>query len=318
MKRLFTLVLTGSLLITPALAADRAETSFPAVREPVSFSDVAQDRWYADAAGLCYETGLMNGTGDGTFSPDAMVTTAEAATLAARIHHILNGGDGVLSEAPADWGQITVTREDGVTLSLYSSASTGFWVNDREINSLYLTVDDSWKAYDGQTVTLEMNGSTYSGTFRYVLGAYGLTPAFQLGQVSQETYDQYYEDLWTALAWPAPGVWYRNTACYLDTVLDTDELGRLTDTATRLTFAKALKLVSGDLLEPINDITTFPDCEDDWKDTVLPLYQAGILSGVDASGAFLPNGQLSRAEMAAMAARLIRPALRLHFSLENG
>ena len=131
MKRLFTLVLTGSLLITPALAADRAETSFPAVREPVSFSDVAQDRWYADAAGLCYETGLMNGTGDGTFSPDAMVTTAEAATLAARIHHILNGGDGVLPEAPAAWGQITVTREDGVTLSLYSSASTGFWVNDR-------------------------------------------------------------------------------------------------------------------------------------------------------------------------------------------
>ena len=136
MKRLFTLVLTGSLLITPALAADRAETSFPAVREPVSFSDVVPDSWYTDAAGLCYETGLMNGTGNGQFSPNQTVTAAEAYTLAARIHHILNGGDGVLPEAPADWGAITVTRSDGASFSFYQDRSTGFWLDGRNFNLL--------------------------------------------------------------------------------------------------------------------------------------------------------------------------------------
>ena len=101
MKRLLSLLVTGSLLVTPVLAAQTGvEDSFPAVREPASFADVASGSWYTDAAGLCYVTGLLNGTGNGNFSPSRSVTIGEAATLAARIHHILNGGDGTLPEAP--------------------------------------------------------------------------------------------------------------------------------------------------------------------------------------------------------------------------
>ena len=72
MKRLLSLLVTGSLLVTPVLAAQTGvEDSFPAVREPASFADVASGGWYTDAAGLCYVTGLLNGTGNGNFSPAA-------------------------------------------------------------------------------------------------------------------------------------------------------------------------------------------------------------------------------------------------------
>ncbi len=57
MKRLLSLLVTGSLLVTPVLAAQTGvEDSFPAVREPASFADVASGSWYTDAAGLCYVT----------------------------------------------------------------------------------------------------------------------------------------------------------------------------------------------------------------------------------------------------------------------
>ena len=131
--------------------------------------------------------------------------------------------------------------------------------------------------------------------------------------------DQYYDALWEINWRPQTGVWYRDTAYYVEQVLGADlhSVGQLGEYATRLTFVKALALVSDGLLDPINDVTTFPDCGDYLKDTVLPFYQAGILSGVDAYGTFNANGTLSRAEMATMAARLVRPKLRLRFSLQT-
>ena len=119
MKRLLSLLVTGSLLVTPALAAQTdVEASFPAVREPAAFADVANGSWYTDAAGLCYVTGLLNGTGNGNFSPSRSVTIGEAAALAARIHHILNGGDGSfafqLSDATRDYENYTADLWDAL------------------------------------------------------------------------------------------------------------------------------------------------------------------------------------------------------------
>lgn len=115
MKRLLSLLVTGSLLVTPVLAVQTdVEASFPAVREPAAFADVANGSWYTNAAGLCYVTGLLNGTGNGNFSPSRSVTIGEAAALAARIHHILNGGDGSfafqLSDATRDYENYTADR----------------------------------------------------------------------------------------------------------------------------------------------------------------------------------------------------------------
>lgn len=77
--------------------------------------------------------------------------------------------------------------------------------------------------------------------------------------------------------------------------------------ATRLDFARLLDLVWGEDAPQYNDYTALPDTEDA---AVLRLYNAGILTGTDELGSFVPWRGLTRAEVAAMAARVAQPTLR--------
>ena len=77
--------------------------------------------------------------------------------------------------------------------------------------------------------------------------------------------------------------------------------------ATRLDFAQLLDLVWGEDAPQYNHYTALPDTGDA---AVLRLYNAGILTGTDALGSFVPWRGLTRAEVAAMAARVAQPALR--------
>lgn len=91
-------------------------------------------------------------------------------------------------------------------------------------------------------------------------------------------------------------------------------LGYPEEPATRLIFLKLLALaVDVDLLSPVNTITALPDTADT---ELLTFYNAGILTGVNAYGTFQGSGTLSRAECAAMAARIARPELRAVFTPE--
>ncbi len=45
------------------------------------FSDISKDAWYSEAVEFCLETGLMNGTSDTLFSPDAPMTRGMLATV---------------------------------------------------------------------------------------------------------------------------------------------------------------------------------------------------------------------------------------------
>ena len=84
--------------------------------------------------------------------------------------------------------------------------------------------------------------------------------------------------------------------------------------ATRTQFAQLLSAVVPDSYAPaINSISALPDSSDA---AVLRLYNAGILTGSDAYGTFNPTGTLRRHECAAMVARVVRPDLRQHLSLE--
>ena len=82
--------------------------------------------------------------------------------------------------------------------------------------------------------------------------------------------------------------------------------------ATRQEFIAMLAaVVPEDMLTPINQITALPDTADA---AVLSFYNAGILTGVDDWGTFAPDKTLTRAETAAMVARVARPELRENFS----
>lgn len=80
---------------------------------------------------------------------------------------------------------------------------------------------------------------------------------------------------------------------------------------TRLTFARALAEVAG-TLEPVTSVYDLPDLP--WSSEnagVYALYEAGVLTGVDASGSFAPADTLTRAQAATMLARVLDPALRV-------
>lgn len=101
-------------------------------------------------------------------------------------------------------------------------------------------------------------------------------------------------DLLLTLAGDAPGPWE---------ALQADPKAP----ATRLDFAQLLDLVWGEDAPQYNGYTALPDTDDP---AVLRLYNAGILTGTDALGSFVPWRGLTRAEVAAMAARVAQPTLR--------
>lgn len=102
MKRWYTGMLAAALVCT-GLPAAGAAGEFPVQRAyEGQFADVPDGAWYAADVALCYERGLMSGKSGTRFDPDGTVTYAEAAALAARVHEIYNGGDG-LFPAGAYW-----------------------------------------------------------------------------------------------------------------------------------------------------------------------------------------------------------------------
>lgn len=104
--------------------------------------------------------------------------------------------------------------------------------------------------------------------------------------------------------------WYRPYVEYLESYGVTGLLP--TVNATREDFFQMLsKVVPAELLSPINSIAALPDSVDP---ALLQFYNAGILSGIDEYGTFSGRKNLSRAEAAAMIARLVRPELRQSFT----
>lgn len=88
-----------------------------------------------------------------------------------------------------------------------------------------------------------------------------------------------------------------------------------TQRATRDQFVAYLAAVTPESeLAAINAVTALPDSD---SPAVLRFYNAGILTGVDDYGTFNASGSLSRAECAAMVARILRPELRQRFTLQE-
>ena len=101
MRRMQTLLLALALALTvPACGA--AET--PAAG-PSAYTDVAPGDWYARAADYVLEKGVMNGTGNGRFSPASPFTRAQLATVLYRIagEPAVTGEDPFSDTDPAAW-----------------------------------------------------------------------------------------------------------------------------------------------------------------------------------------------------------------------
>ena len=64
----------------------------PSAGETLPFADVNANSWYYSGVKFAYEKGLMNGTGNGTFSPNADTTRGMIVTMLARLEGVSTSG----------------------------------------------------------------------------------------------------------------------------------------------------------------------------------------------------------------------------------
>ena len=312
-----------------------------------TFSDVADDAWYAPYVRFVAENGIMIGTGGGMFEPERELTKMECLTLALRLYDLQRGGDGTLLSAPEDWGKATLTLSDGTVYSGYGAellpedlaaeplpepvglwryymyqGMMGYGAQHRALRRL-VTKEEADRIYamEDKTATLELNGVTYTGAVHCWIPDGTRVMDFEVDEA--EDVETAYAAIFELARYSVdPSLWYRDAVyTFAQRVPDAERRGfdavsewRWGNTpAARRHFASALAAAAGELDE-INEVEAVPDIgelRDAEQAAILLLYRAGILNGVDAAGNFAPDKTLTRAEAAAMVARVLDPALRL-------
>ena len=287
----------------------------------LAFSDVPEGAWYADSVALCVEKSLLQGTGSDTFSPEGAVTLAEVMTVAARLHYSASGGQGDLPQAPEDWGTGAVTTPAGAPLLRFDTCDL-----DRDLTyrfdtesprrlHLYLTVTEAERraltpAGGAASAVLILNGrQVLTGS---LAPAEDNTTRVEFTADPSSDYTAFNKELSAFLPAPATGKWYRNALWYAREhgLLDSQpEEAAFEDPATRGDLASWLcSALPAEALAPINQVAALPDTVDR---AALILYQGGILTGVDESGAFAGDRGLTRAELAVVLARTVDPERRI-------
>ena len=136
---------------------------------------------------------------------------------------------------------------------------------------------------------------------------------------SADTADRYYEVHKNEEVYPEPNrPWYRTYSQYAERNIRGFASLETTDLSVRRDFARLLAAAVGDGAAEINEVVpgAVPDLEENALTAgIYRLYRAGILTGNDARGTFLPDTPIRRCEAAAIAARILDPALRRWFTL---
>ncbi len=70
------------------------------LRYGYSFSDVSSGKWYTNAIGFMSQMGIVAGYEDGTFRPDAFITRAEFATIAAKFDNLTKSSEITFVDVP--------------------------------------------------------------------------------------------------------------------------------------------------------------------------------------------------------------------------
>lgn len=221
LSRILCLVLILAMLPVSALAAEGPGLEvfqLPEELPPPPFTDVAETVWYYPYVQVQYTLGLMEGTGETTFSPNGPVLLTQGLAVAVRIYEKYHGIPDTSEEYGAPWYAYYVVKAE----------------------------------------------------------EYGILP---------------------------------------DTLAE-ESLQR---NATRAELAEILsRSLPAEELEAIREINQIPDYKegDRYWDSVLLLYQAGVLNGNNEYGTFRPDSNIRRSELAAILTRLVCPEYRIQEPLK--
>ena len=116
-----------SSISTSASTTDTTSSSKPTHTSGITkFTDVKNDSWYADAVAFCNQKGLMSGTSETTFSPDAPVTREMFATILYRLAGTPNSTDSasftdVKNESAYYYKAVSWANQSGITKGIGSN-----------------------------------------------------------------------------------------------------------------------------------------------------------------------------------------------------
>ena len=336
MKRFFSVLFLAICLLSVPCAA--AEPAVSGVRTFSGFADVTKDSWCHSAVALCYETGLMNGTSETTFSPDSPLTAAQLTVLSARLYSLRSGGSGTVPSLP-DLSQpyLCFYGPDGALLRSYRCTDPlTHGMDDGLFISLSDTPDDPALP---EACTLEIAFRDYGPIRRYsgVRTFYAPPPGVMTHGLTGTGYRFADPDTTTFCFFlgtdiePLKQEWWFSAAFYLASQgrlnLSGDLIWRVApnhddpetvsrrfaEPASRALFVWLLDCAAG-ALPPVQETVSIPDVDPERTpdaDAILRLYRAGVVNGVDESGRFSGGAPLTRAQAAVMLARVLDPDLRI-------
>ncbi len=286
-----------------------------------AFSDVPANTWYASSAAQCQQAGLLKGTSSDTFSPDKTVTLAEVMTVAARLSYQQSGGNGDLPTAPESWGTGSINTPAGAVLLSFSSEDLdhklSYYFDSTTPRRLHLLLEVNSQEYKALSpaggaaeVSLTLNGAIVLTGF--LAPASDGTLRIEFTAAVGLDYTAFHRELSSFLPAPARGLWYRNALWYAREhgLMDAQPMETPFEApASREELGEwILSALPADCFPAITTLDSLPDTEDPG---VLTLYRAGIFTGVDAQGTFAGNRTLTRAELAAVLARVLDPQQRV-------
>ena len=110
-------------------------------------------------------------------------------------------------------------------------------------------------------------------------------------------------------------VWYQVYVDYAiaNNIIESNEFSNYERAATRAEMAEIFsRSLPASEFTAQNTVNSLPDVNNGtpYRDSILTLYKAGVLTGNDAQGTFSPSNNITRAEAAAIISRVILPATR--------
>ena len=289
----------------------------------IAFTDVPAGSWFEKGVMTCARSGVMVGTGENTFSPNATLTDAECVMLAYRIYDQALGGDGALMKMPEDYGYFKLASDDGTFVREgYLGERSPWQIQNFSYSAFgYRLCFSGYYPVGLGAATLTFGGREYRGELRPMYRGSGRYEQDRfLGfepddpALNDLIFDVYFD---TA----PPTRWWADLL-YTIRERDLGDWDGVFSGATLLFGDEESRGGFADLLGAVTDlpkrfdVPAIPDRgprsgDNPYIDHLYELYEAGIIGGVDAYGTFESEKTLTRAEAAVMVARVLDESQRL-------
>ena len=303
--------LTDVSLLRPATRAELAEIlsrSLPeqeleAIHDVTTLPDYTEGDLYWNGVIALYRAGILMGNDDaGTFRPDSQIRRSELAAILSRLvrpEYRIPADPSAPEPSEPDTGMDAFALPESMPELPFPDVSTDAW-HYPYIQAVYA-----------------MDLMQGVGDDRF--SPNGTVALSQAVAVAVRIYEKYWGIPDTSADYGKPWYTYYMTrgAEYgiLPESLAADPPGR---PVTRAEVAEILyRSLPKEELAAVNQVEILPDYApgDPYWTATAALYRAGVLTGHDEYGTFLPDSSIRRSELAATLTRLVRPEYRKLFTL---